>query len=523
MRRVISTLRTISSDMTFWFNLGNSIVSFSFSLADVVSDIFNSMDLMKNTTQIQTTTLQPRTTIQPCLTTERIINERYLQLMKGNCDISDIHLDEYWGVIGFIIVFIPGILLLPPFLCGAIRQKDWRWFLIFLFLLPIYPVTLVVLQLLYVFSNFCQAERLTAISEIANIFIAMEAFFEAFGQLVLQGYTILYGYQAKGYFNFQQLISIGFSFLALSRVALMYDMAMKKVQMTLVETLCHTIEIFPCYAFTLIFRVMSLSLTIAYLRIWAMIPIGAIVLELFIISYMRYVEVEEKSRRFAFVYFAALSNVGVLNVNSFGELNGDKEDHKDDKDGRRFIRRSSIITFLHHSIVLSVILVLSQTHSKFFTEGKRACIILQPSLENGDPNPNFFWTISVTILIGFQGMMLSLANERKVSDVKKIDLLEEITQVVKSNKARTQNNGTSRQMPQTTMPTPSQFDIQFTPKLPQKTQESIQYDRQFAPKLPLNMPKPRYVNAKDTRGGTLPSGVVHSNVEKWRTRRSENL
>ena len=499
--------------MTFWFNLGNSIVSFSFSLADVVSDIFNSLDLM-NAIQVKEALKQPITTIRPNKTMERMIDERYSQLMQGNCDIRNIHTDEYWGVIGFIIVFIPGILLLPPFLCGAMRQKDWRWFLIFSFLLPIYPVTLVLLQLFYVLSNFYKAECLNAISEIANIFIAMEAFFEAFGQLVLQGYTISYGYQAKGYFNYQQLISIGFSFLALSRVALMYDMAMKKVQMTLVETLCHTIEIFPCYAFTLIFRVISLSLTIAYLRIWAMVPIGVNLLELFIISYVRYAKVEEKSRCFAFVYFAALSNVGVLNVNSFGELNGDEKDHKDDKDGRRFIRRSSIITFLHHSIVLSVILVLSQTHPKLFTEGKRGCIILQPSLENGDPNPNFFWTISVTILIGFQGMMLSLANERKVSDVKKIDLLEEITQVVKSNKARTHNNGSFSQQPDT---------IPNANPMPKPMLKPIQYDKQFTQKLPKNTPKPRYVAAKDTRGGTLPPGLVHLNVEKWRSARSENL
>ena len=420
--------------MSFWFNLGNSIVSFSFSLADVISDIFNSLDLM-NPAQIQETTTRPIKTIQPNKTMEQLINERYSQIIKGNCDIRNIHMDEYWGVIGFILVFIPGILLLPPFLCGAMRQKDWRWFLIFLFLLPIYPVTLVLLQWLYIVSNFYKAEWLNAISEIANIFVAMEAFFEAFGQLVLQGYTISYGYQKDGdYFKHQQLISIGFSFLALSRVALLYDM-----------------------------------------------------------------------------------------VNSFGELNGDKEDHKDDKDGRRFIRRSSIITFIHHSIVLSVILVLSQTNPEFFTEGKRKCIILKPSLENGDPNPNFFWTISVTILIGFQGMMLSLANERKVSDVKKIDLLEEITQVVKSNKARTQNNSTVSQKPQTNLPEPIQYDRQYTSKLPQNAPKPIQYGRQYTPKLPQNTTKQRYVVAKATRGGTLPPGVVHSNVEKWRSRRSENL
>ena len=99
--------------------------------------------------------------------------------------------------------------------------------------------------------------------------------------------------------------------------------------------------------------------------------------------------------------------------------------------------------------------------------------------------------------------MLSLANERKVSDVKKIDLLEEITQVVKSNKARTHNNGSFSQQPDT---------IPNANPIPKPMLKPIQYDKQFTPKLPKNTPKPRYVAAKDTRGGTPPPGLVHLNV-----------
>ena len=111
-------------------------------------------------------------------------------------------------------------------------------------------------------------------------------------------------------------------------------------------------------------------------------------------------------------------------------------------------------------------------------------------------------------------MMLSLANERKVSDVKKINLLEEITQVVKSNKARTQNNGTF---------SPQSEPMPNGNPMPKPMLKPIQCDKPNTPKLPKYSPKPRYVAAKDARGGTLPPGVVHSNVEKWRSRRSENL
>ena len=290
--------------MTFLCNLGNSLVSFLGALGDVVSDVVNSYKL-----------LTPQHLY--INNTKNDANGGWVRQPNANSLIAkqcdSIHINEYWGYIGFIIIFIPGILLLPPFLSGAIRNKNWKWFFIFIVLIPVYPLTFVILQLLYVISNFGLVDK--DISIVANIAIGMEAFLEAFCQLVLQGYTLLYGYQnMNGYhvFKEEQIISIGFSFLALSRVAILYDVAMKKINMTFVETLCHTLEIFPCYAFTTLFRVTSLSLTIAYLREFAFIPISILFLELFIISYIRYMDVEEKSRRIWFVYFASISRNGII-------------------------------------------------------------------------------------------------------------------------------------------------------------------------------------------------------------------
>ena len=444
-------------------------MSFFGALGDVMSDVINSYNLMtpeENHFEISQIWRANQT------------NDTH----NPKCD--KIHTDENWGIIGFIILFLPGILLLPPFLCGAIRNKKWNFFFVFLILIPVYPLTLILLQLLYVFSNFCHGYKSTSV--IANIFIGMEAFFEAFGQLVLQGYTILYGYakdesSSLSGFKEVQIISIGFSFLALSRVAILYDMTMKRVEMTFVESLRHTLEILPCYAFTIIFRVISFSLTIAYLRIYAVIPIGVLLVELFIISYLRYVNVEEISRKFSFVYLAALSNFGVLNVNNFGELNCDEKDHKDDEDGRRFIRRSLTVTFLHHAIVLSVIVILSQTNPDFFEQGSRACIVLKTN------SPHFFWIIFVTILVGFQGMLSSLSNAKKVTDVKKENLREEIISTVNRSNDK---------------PKQKRDDIKNLSKI---------------------TPKPKQANVKQIKGGTLPPGQVHANLEQWRKKRSETL
>lgn len=466
--------------MTFLFDLGNSLVSFFGATGDVISDVLNSYKLTIPQNLCMNHTMMVR------YIGEADVNPTTKPLSNDECYCLHIH--EHWGYVGFIIIFIPGILLLPPFLSGAIRNKNWKWFFIFIVLVPVYPLTFVILQLLYVISNFGLVDK--NISVVANIAIGMEAFLEAFCQLVLQGYTLLYGYQSKtDYFGeylkwstIIQIISIVFSFVALSRVAILYDVAMKKINMTFVETMCHILETFPCYAFTTLFRVTSLSLTIAYLREYAIVPICILLLELFIISYLRYMNVEEKSRRFCFVYFATISNVGVLNVNNFGELNADEEDHKDeDDDCKRFIRRSLIVTFLHHATVLSTILFLSQVDPDFFDKGRRGCIILKPD------SPHFFWIISVTILVGFQGMVSSLASARRVADVKKDNLRKEIIQTVKTANDKSLKNGT----------------------LPQKMSQ--------------NMPNPRYMKTKDIKSGTLPPPVIHGNVEKWRARKIETL
>ena len=111
-----------------------------------------------------------------------------------------------------------------------------------------------------------------------------------------------------------------------------------------------------------------------------------------------------------------MSNAGVLNANNIGEFAGDMQDRKDDADGKRFIRRSSVITFIHHAVVLCTIMVLTKVHPKYFTEGRINDIILRP--EPNEPHLCcFYWVFGVTLLVGFMSMMLALSNARKVSEV----------------------------------------------------------------------------------------------------------
>ena len=374
-----------------WFQFFNNMVTFLGSIIDVVSDVINSLDLLGlNATKW----MLASTNICPSLRAN----------FKSKCN-QTIEKHDSWGYAGLGIIFLPGIVLLPYFLLGAIRNKYWKFLVVMIVLLPFYPILLILTQLLSLLS-FCNVTDQSA-RKIGLMAFGMEAFFESFCQLVLQGYTILYGYEV----TITQVVSISFSFLTLARTSIIFDITMKKVDFGFVESLKHTASILPCYASAIVFRVMSFSLTIAYFRYWSILPISLLFVELAVVSYLRYRNVEEKSRLFVFVYLTCLSNAGVLNANNVGELNSDMRDRKDDADGKRFIRCSSVITFIHHGLVLCTIMVLTKWHPNYFKEGRVKDIKLRPE------SPHFFWWFGVTLLVGFMSMMLALSNARKVSEV----------------------------------------------------------------------------------------------------------
>ena len=374
-----------------WFQFFNNMMTFLGSIVDVVSDVINSLDLLGlNATKW----MMASTNICPSIRAN----------FEFKCNPT-VEKHDSWGYAGLGIIFLPGIVLLPYFLLGAIRNKYWKFLVLMIVLLPAYPILLILTQLFSLLS-FCSVTDQSA-RKIGLMAFGMEAFFESFCQLVLQGYTILYGYDV----TITQAVSISFSFLTLARTSILFDITMKKVDFGFIESLRHTASILPCYASAILFRVTSFSLTIAYFRYWSILPISLLFVELAVVSYLRYRNVEEKSRLFVFVYLTCLSNAGVLNANNVGELNSDMKDKKDEADGKRFIRRSSVITFIHHGLVLCTIMVLTKWYPNYFEDGRVKDIKLRPE------SPHFFWLFGVTLLVGFMSMMLALSNARKVSEV----------------------------------------------------------------------------------------------------------
>ena len=133
-----------------WGQFFGNLATFLGSIVDVGSDVINSLDLLGlNATK----SMLAYTNICPRVKFEDLKN----RLCNPN-NTQEI-LRDSWGYAGLGIIFLPGIVLLPYFLLGAIRNKYWKFLGLMIVLVPIYPVLLILTQLFSLLS-FCNVTRI---------------------------------------------------------------------------------------------------------------------------------------------------------------------------------------------------------------------------------------------------------------------------------------------------------------------------------------------------------------------------
>ena len=89
-----------------------------------------------------------------------------------------------------------------------------------------------------------------------------------------------------------------------------------------------------------------------------------------------------------------MSNIGVLNSYAFLM----EKESEDEEDINKFISRSSVIAFMHHSIVIVIIMVIGYLRPDFFT----STLILKPS------DQQFYYVLSSVIAIGAVSLAINL-------------------------------------------------------------------------------------------------------------------
>ena len=251
-----------------------------------------------------------------------------------------------WGLIGIGTMFLPGIV---AFLLSC--RHDGYVALSYL----LFPVAIIIFQFYTIFTLKGGKHQ-----PYIAIGIALEAFFESFFQLVLQIYTILYGYTITG----KQIVAMCFSFFILSKASVDLDMEMFDRSVNITKTIGIYLQLVPGYAANICFRSMAFGITFAFLKIWSLFPMTLLFIELSIVCCICFCGTKRDNVGFSTYLPLIMTNLGVTNVGLIGASKYVKEKEKEDdqdidaykKQSDRFVKVSAIISFIHHMVVLSFIL-----------------------------------------------------------------------------------------------------------------------------------------------------------------------
>ena len=190
--------------MGFGADLFSAATTFSASSFDIGSDLVNSLDFLgHNASRIMSESFYLRHDLTP----GDILNET----VKADArEISNLH--TIWGTLGISIMFLPGIMRIPIVLVNLMygrnmfkqNQKDFgvrvdtklkkveSYFFQACHIL-FYPIAM----LFGTISALCKAfvGKYSEFQKLSVAMVGQEAFFESFPQILLQCFTIAYGYE----------------------------------------------------------------------------------------------------------------------------------------------------------------------------------------------------------------------------------------------------------------------------------------------------------------------------------------
>jgi hypothetical protein len=187
-------------------------------------------------------------------------------------------------------------------------------------------------------------------------------------------------------------LCLGGSILSVAYAIICFDILGCDVELkTLKDYIIYLFKVLPLYGFGTLFRVLSLSLTIIYLRWFAIIPTVILLGEMAIIVGVCI------QWDLDIIYHMALTNLNVANIGMIGikHMHDDRDDKKQknteagEEDGetydvrrdtdmakkcQRFLTVSQYITYIHHCIVLSVILYVIRSGENITSFGSSSSI-----------------------------------------------------------------------------------------------------------------------------------------------------
>ena len=268
--------------------------------------------------------------------------------------------------------------------------------------MAMFPLTVIVFQFYTTFT--CRGEAYQGYMAIG---VALEAFLESFLQLTLQTYTIFYGYEITN----TQIATIFASFFILSKASIDFEVEMYELELSFCDIVKHFALMLPGYAATIAFRVFAFSITMSFLRLWSIIPMFLLFLE----SAMAYYKSFEYHRDdLSLALPIIITNLGVTNVGMLGasyfiiEEQKQASDNAEDwyKQNNTFMKLSSTLSFIHHSIAVTPILGLVGHNPCYFEHW--ACPKFILNNYGGFFHEYMYWMVVSILGLGFFGLASTL-------------------------------------------------------------------------------------------------------------------
>lgn len=398
-----------------FFGLLTQIATFGCTGFDIGSDIANSLNFLgvfKNDTYNNITSLSLTNLAHPLNAHSTIPFSATNEMLR--CATMDQREDVIWGVLSLVIVFLPGAFMGISLMLSEINNRNWCG--VILCLILGIPLLSAVFPFIVLGNSFvaiikkCQKKELAQNEQFGiTRMIGLESSVESTSQLLLQLFTLLNGYHGTSL----QKISIVASFFQIARCSILNDIESKIELMggkslTSKESLMETIYRLPTYSSTIIFRIGSLCLTMAYLRYYSLIPIALLVVMQTIITLERFKKVDASSAKIGWPRIKKLENRINWKIDSIVALVGYNigvvADYgsrhlfvEDEKEVLQFIKNSTIASFMHHSAMLIIIMILGRFVPNVIDHGldDRCDFPLEPGSQS------FFWVFGAILFMGF--------------------------------------------------------------------------------------------------------------------------
>lgn len=330
-----------------------------------------------------------------------------------------------WGSLSLCVLALPGLFLIAQ-TDGPIPDNVGLWIkcystrnlkyctkaLGYVIILICYPITLLLSLLTAMLTNDVDWYN------IAMLLLGLESFFQSLPQFLIQMFMVVNGFSLT--VTQLLLLIISFTFLLLN--CLRFDIYANQTRfLTSKDVATYGSRVLSQHVTGIVFRCCSLVLIITFFRYWGFIVICIYVIELMLVAGLTI------AFDWNVMFSLGLTNIGDVNLGVIKYL-CDQSRFPEEMNAKliKFVRTSAIVTFFHHLLLITTILISVSAENCLFSDTiiihwSRVVIYPGTNLVNQDIFDNaynvstlFYLIITIIISLGIINLTFTLYESRDI-------------------------------------------------------------------------------------------------------------